>query len=315
MAQAHANQKVYICRKRRDCANKTCSYQREWNGTLFAPECADLEQVAGPDTPMSPREYLESAAIPPWIEHPTDLYLCLNRKREGWCNVANCRYKMPVVRGKNWPKCANLRKVGGPKREPEAKQETKEDLSKIIITCGNCGYVGAGNTYYPNLTSIQNACRCPKCHSTNNDYNAKWQKELSATQAKDKLLKSVESFLDQGAGVLITCPHCEHEGSKAVFTDPFKVNVPGYYFCPNCGHVFHGTSVRQAESLDAAREALQQRIADHVTRVLKEKDSLVAHFLRESGAKPWEVEIVEEQHNDIDGQHWITYIRKKEKPA
>jgi hypothetical protein len=56
--------------------------------------------------------------------------------------------------------------------------ELKKQLDEIkVITCkgpgmtGDCKYSGPTDTFLPNLSGYHNACRCPKCGSTRNDYN------------------------------------------------------------------------------------------------------------------------------------------------
>ena len=42
-----------------------------------------------------------------------------------------------------------------------------------------CKYEGPTDTFLPNLIGIHNACRCPKCGSTNNNYNTLHSKLVS----------------------------------------------------------------------------------------------------------------------------------------
>ena len=254
VARAHMNTKIYICKKRKTCPNKACSYQREFNDNLFAPECADLEQVGGPGAIVRPKEMRSQPAIK-WIESEVPLFICANRARPDWCMATPCRFRDAVAKGNSWPRCAKLEQVGGP---------TAQDLAS------------------------KNADR------------------------KEDLLKSAGKFLDTMAGAFMTCPHCNHQASETSFRSPM-VNVPGYYFCPQCKKVFHATQAPQETALEKAYAAMRKPLDAHVARVLKEKDSLVAHYLRASQAKPWDVEIVETQYTDATGIHCITYIRRKEK--
>ena len=57
-------------------------------------------------------------------------------------------------------------------------EQLKQQLNDIkIITCsgpgmiGGCNYQGAPDTFLPNYSGIHNACRCPQCGSTRNNYN------------------------------------------------------------------------------------------------------------------------------------------------
>jgi len=41
----------------------------------------------------------------------------------------------------------------------------------MIVLCEACDYSGALETYRPNISSVHNIIRCPKCGSTKNRYN------------------------------------------------------------------------------------------------------------------------------------------------
>lgn len=56
--------------------------------------------------------------------------------------------------------------------KPEPSPPT--DLPRWNLTCGMCGHVGDRHTFPENMTSVQNAVRCPSCGSTKVDYNRAW---------------------------------------------------------------------------------------------------------------------------------------------
>lgn len=51
-------------------------------------------------------------------------------------------------------------------------------LSKDEVTCRSCGFVACVSEYVPSF-SVYNEIRCPKCGSTNNEHNTKYQLRLS----------------------------------------------------------------------------------------------------------------------------------------
>ena len=65
--------------------------------------------------------------------------------------------------------------------------ENKTDAERNII-CRSCGYIGDINTYQPSF-SIHNDCRCPKCYSTDNDHNDRFQESLVAAWKKHDAAK------------------------------------------------------------------------------------------------------------------------------
>lgn len=57
-------------------------------------------------------------------------------------------------------------------------EELKKQLEAMeTVTCSGpgmsseCNYSGHIDTFVPNYSGYHNACRCPKCGSTRNDYN------------------------------------------------------------------------------------------------------------------------------------------------
>ena len=60
----------------------------------------------------------------------------------------------------------------------DGKMDT-QPIATEDVSCRSCGYVGDVNTYQPAF-SIHNDCRCPKCHSTDNEHNDRYQESLAA---------------------------------------------------------------------------------------------------------------------------------------
>lgn len=52
----------------------------------------------------------------------------------------------------------------------------------VLVHCKRCEARIPADKLLPNLSSVQNATRCPLCGSTNNTYNKAWGKLLRAAQ-------------------------------------------------------------------------------------------------------------------------------------
>jgi hypothetical protein len=88
------------------------------------------------------------------------------------------------------------------------------------ITCNSCGYSGNINFYLPCFSSVYADCRCPKCGSTNNDYNDAFAAVISkAFKQADKTVK--KSALDYMAERIRSLKDkLEHEQQNKEISSP-----------------------------------------------------------------------------------------------
>ena len=87
---------------------------------------------------------------------------------------------------------------------PKTKESLKKQLDEMkLITCRGpgmseaCKYSGPVETFLPNYSGYHNACRCPNCGSTRNNYN-RLHSELVTLQCREaeQKLKLSRQFKD-----------------------------------------------------------------------------------------------------------------------